>query len=896
MTTETFTIVINDRGTVTVKRNLAQLGTAARRAQGGVQLLRRALGLLGGALILTNAIRTLAEFGQAMSTVKAITEATEDQFRMLSAEAERLGATTRFSATQAAEGLLFLARAGFDTAQALGAIEGTLQLAQAGALDLGRAADIASNILKGMRLEVSQTGRVVDVLAKAANSANTTVEQLGTAMKFVAPVASGLGVGLEEVTAAMAALSDAGLQASMAGTGLRRTLSELESPSGKTLRIFRSLKVSADEVRISQVGLIAAVQRLGEAGITTGQALEIFGDRGGPAFEVLSSSIPSVIKMRQKLIEAGDTAKDVAKIMDDNLNGALLAVKSGYEAMIIAMGKAGADNALTDSLNRLASLLRFVAGDVEFLTNALLILATVALAKLVIVILGSVIGAVASLAASLTALAVTVLPFLAVAAVVAFATIKALAFATGKTVSEVFDDIITEAKRVLEDFIGPILSDIFDPSEDIVEFNNRMSKMIEEVEALGGAAALTEDQLEVFLKRIQSLRNEVNQKLLLQEFLDPGSKGISILKTQVEDLDATIDLIRQRIAGTLGVEPAVPEPDPEPIIPTTIEFVDLIRDLKREGELLRLNNDDRAVRATLMQAEDALGKELNSTQKTSVEALVRQNLELERQADAYENIFGPQEAFAQGQRALDTLMQNGVITTRQFNREMRDLRLTFLETQRDFESGFERGLIRVEEQFTDFAALSEEVIVNAFQGAEDALVSFFTTGEVGFSQLVDSILADLTRLAVRQAITAPLAEALQLGGGDGGDGGGGGIGGFFKKLFKAGAKVASASSGDVSGGTLPTITDLAGGGSITIGGIPGVDQNLLSINNRPVANVSRGERIDVVPRGQSGGPGRVTKVVANFHGIRDMDSLRQNQGRIRSRMAAGISRAQRKSI
>ena len=304
MATERIDIVVSERGSRVVRRNLNAIGNSAQASQGAVKLLRRALVSLGGVLVLTSAIRTLADFSQAMSTVKAVSKATDEQFKELRDTAKDLGATTRFTATQAAEGMLFLSRAGFDANEVLGSIEGTLQLAQAGALDLGRAADIASNILKGFRLEVSDTSRVVDVLALAANSTNTNVEQLGDAMKFVAPVAAGLGVSLEEATAAAGALSNAGLQASLAGTGLRRVLSELESPSVKTAKTLTALGVGTEEVRVSQVGLVAALERLKEAGVDTGLALEIFGDRGGPAFEVLSSSIPDVIRLTEELKKA----------------------------------------------------------------------------------------------------------------------------------------------------------------------------------------------------------------------------------------------------------------------------------------------------------------------------------------------------------------------------------------------------------------------------------------------------------------------------------------------------------------------------------------------------------------------------------------------------------------
>lgn len=361
------------RGSKRVGQELDNVGRKANRTQ---QLLARAFAFATISAGITASIRLLANFEQQMSTVSAITGATEGQFAALREEAQLLGANTRFSASQAAEGMVFLARAGFNVDQVLGSIGGTLKLAQAGALGLASAADIASNVLQGFRLEVKETGRVVDVLALAANSSNTNVEQLGQALKFVAPVAAGLGVSLEETTAAVGALSNAGLQASMAGTGLRRVLAELESPSSNSEKILNSLGLTTDDVKISSVGLTTALTRLRDAGLDTGLSLELFGQRGGPAFEVLASSLPSVVALDKALQSAAGTADRIAAIMDDNLNGALLAVKSAIEGVILAFGDAGATSILTTFFALMAEGLRALIPNVDSLISVIGTLAT----------------------------------------------------------------------------------------------------------------------------------------------------------------------------------------------------------------------------------------------------------------------------------------------------------------------------------------------------------------------------------------------------------------------------------------------------------------------------------------------------------------------------------------
>lgn len=350
------------RGTRVVDRELSRTEGRARRLGSA---LRNAFAVIGLGVGVTQGISILADFGQEMSTVRAITQATEGDFRALSEAAQDLGATTRFSASEAAQGMAFLARAGFDANEVLETIEGTLQLAQAGAVGLAQAADIASNVLTGFRLGTDQTARVVDVLAFSANNANTNVLQLGTAMSFVAPVAAGLGLSVETTTAAIGALSDAGIQASSAGTGLRRVLSTLEAPTGQVATLLENLVGSTDAVRVSQVGLIEALTRLRDAGVDTGLALQLFGDRGGPAFEVLSNALPSIVQMEENLQNAEGTAARLARTMDDNLNGALLSVRSAFEGLVISAGEGGATGALRGVFETLATGLRTLANNID---------------------------------------------------------------------------------------------------------------------------------------------------------------------------------------------------------------------------------------------------------------------------------------------------------------------------------------------------------------------------------------------------------------------------------------------------------------------------------------------------------------------------------------------------
>jgi TP901 family phage tail tape measure protein len=380
-------------GTNAVERRLRKTEVQANRLRTS---LSRLFALAGGGLILTRTIGTYAKFEQRIASVAAVSRATAGELALLREETRRLGATTRFTAVQAAEGAELLARAGFDANQTLEALEGTLRLAQAGELGLAQAASVTTSILKGFQLEVDQTARVVDVLAKGAASANTTVAGLGEAAKFVAPIAKSMNVSLEETTAAILALSNAGLQGSLAGTGLRRVLSELINPGKALQSALNAAGKTADDVNPRFNKLTDILKTLREVGIGKGQATAIFQQRGGPAFQVLQEFIPAIEKFTVQLQNAEGFAEQMAKTMDDNLNGALLAVKSAFEAVTLSMGEFEDEN-LEGFFRGMATALRALAKDITVFANVIESLVTLLAIKLAKQAIGAVIVAMARL-------------------------------------------------------------------------------------------------------------------------------------------------------------------------------------------------------------------------------------------------------------------------------------------------------------------------------------------------------------------------------------------------------------------------------------------------------------------------------------------------------------------
>ena len=350
-----------------------------------------------------NALRTAAQFESAMNQVAAVSGATGKDFKDLESLAKDLGETTSFSASQAAEGMSFLAMAGFEVNDILESMPGVLNLAAAGQMDLAMASDIASNILTGFGKDASEMANAVDVLAKTFTSSNTNLVQLGEAMAYVAPVANSAGLQFEEVSAAVGLLGNAGIQASMAGTALRGAISRLLSPTAESEKILNRLGITALDSAGNLLPLNKIIEQLEKSGATTADILTIFGDRAGPGISALvDQGSESLRELTKELENSGGTAQDIADKQLEGLNGALKRLQSAFEGLMITIADSGLLDAatrlierLTESVGKLAERWRKLAPEVQ--ENILLIIGIAAALGPLLMIFGNLVTVGASL-------------------------------------------------------------------------------------------------------------------------------------------------------------------------------------------------------------------------------------------------------------------------------------------------------------------------------------------------------------------------------------------------------------------------------------------------------------------------------------------------------------------
>ena len=288
----------------------------------------------------------------------AIANATGKDFDTLKNLALELGSTTQFSASEAAQGIQFLGQAGFSTSQIVEALPATLNLAAAASIDLGKAADIASNVVSGFGLQAKDTGRVVDVLVKATTSANVNVEELAESVKVLAPAAKTLGVSVEESVSTIAALGNAGIKGSEATRALSSAFGRLADPPKKAQKALEKLGVQIFDNNGKFIGLTKTVGVLEDAtkDLTQQQKLaslqQIFGAEAVGKFTTLLNTQKEVVRdgeivtlrgaealkaYEQEFKNAGGAAQDFADKLKNTTKGSITELQSALEGLGITL-------------------------------------------------------------------------------------------------------------------------------------------------------------------------------------------------------------------------------------------------------------------------------------------------------------------------------------------------------------------------------------------------------------------------------------------------------------------------------------------------------------------------------------------------------------------------------
>lgn len=381
-----------------LQRDIAAVGSAAaksnsqlRKAAGGVTVFGNAsrtagnfakqfatgLGFIGPAFAAAigarEAVATLTDFEYSLRALQAVaidSNATfDDQIGVmgrLEDQARQLGAATRFTASETAEAQLFLARAGFEANEILAATPATLDLAAAGMLDLGNAADIASNVLQQFSLDAGQLGQVADDLVSAANNSNTTVEQLAAALSYAGPFAASLGITVNEAAAAIGALGNAGIKSTLAGTNFRGILVALTKPTKEaadTMDVLaRRLGTTREAFDITKRSVEEVFQSFADANASATELANIFNRRNVSGAQAFITQIDSLKELNVVLSDNTGEARRAADIVDNSLRGAYRRAVSAAQEFVLVQGDNGLKGALRGTVDALADTFRLLSG------------------------------------------------------------------------------------------------------------------------------------------------------------------------------------------------------------------------------------------------------------------------------------------------------------------------------------------------------------------------------------------------------------------------------------------------------------------------------------------------------------------------------------------------------
>jgi TP901 family phage tail tape measure protein len=308
------------------------------------------------------------------------------QLKKIEASARDAGATTEFTAAQAADSLDFLARAGFTSAEAMGALGSMIDLATASGEEFATVADMSSDLLGAFGLNAKDTtqkianlNRLNDVLVKSANSANVTIESMFETMKTAAPIGRTLGIELEEVAAVTAILGNAGIKGTEAGTALKNSFLNLSAATPQTVKMLRAIGVSTDDGTGNMRKFSDILADVGDAtkefgSLKVAKVLNtLFGKRAIAGAANLIEGIGDVREFEKNLKNAGKTSQLTADIMRTSLEAKLktlgsAATEFGFKILEAFRGDAkGGLDSLTESIRQLD--VRPIIEDLKIILN-----------------------------------------------------------------------------------------------------------------------------------------------------------------------------------------------------------------------------------------------------------------------------------------------------------------------------------------------------------------------------------------------------------------------------------------------------------------------------------------------------------------------------------------------
>lgn len=890
MATEKIEIVVSERGSRTVKRNIDEIGEGAASAARDVDLLSVAISALAalslGALV-TQVVSLGREFTTTLAKIKTnVDEATFDMDKLTEAA---LRQSTAFASTpvKQAEALYDIISAGAETAEeAIDKLTAANKLAVGGITTVGVAADGLTSVLNAYGSKIESAEAAADAMFIAARDGKTTIDALSSSLGRVAPIAAQMGVSFDEVNGVIAALTKGGVSTEESVTGLRAILASVAKPTKEASDMAKQLGLEFNTAALQSKGFQAFLEDVAKK--TKGSI---------PALSQLFGGVEALVPA---LALTGQAGEDFAKTMENMANKAGSA-EAAFQKManspgflmdkIMARITEEGTRLGTALLTAVTPALKVLADNMDVVLKAAYALGiglTVAFAPAAIV------AGIGLITTALTALTAIMLanPFTLIA--VAVATAVAALYLFGDQIM-VTNDGITSMRDVFAavfEYIGEAVSattefftsawetagdDVTAAADAVVETFKVMGQMIlgfmkgtvntyvglwvgayntiiaawnlfpgamADLATMAGNALIeiVGNAVQGVINAVQSLLTFLGSAATLVGAENPFANLISPdgIKKSLDQYKGTVTgaakevgkIVKDEFGKSLGTDyvGAAADGAKGAMDAVLTRAQQIARDriaAQKDADLSARPNGGLQLPTPAIPGAGGAG-DLGAGAAGKAKKAKEELTDAEKKyKEVLESIQQPQKDFELTLAAANKLLAEGKINAEQHARAIRDVAIAAAEAAGGPLNGLRAGLMSLQLDSQDMAKGISDAVQNAFSGMEDALVEFVTTGKMDFGKLVDSIIADIARLVIRYMVIQPIINALS---------------GAFGSLFGGGAAVGGSA-------TVP-MPSYATGGGFTVGGAGGVDSQLVQFMASP------GERVSVSRPGESVAPSR----------------------------------------
>lgn len=751
--------------------------------------------------------KVFANFEASMNKVAAVSGATGKQFAKLTALARDLGKTTQFSATEAADAMGFLALAGFTTTEVMAALPGTLQLAAAANLDLASSADIVTNILTGMQLPVEQLGRANDVLVGTMTKTNTNLQQLGEAFKFVGPIAASAGVPLEETSAILGLLGNAGIQASLAGTTLRNSITRLLKPSGEAKKVIKELGLQVTDSSGNLLSMVEIMKQLEDAGATTADLIGIFGQRAGPGMAaLLSQGSPALQKLIEQLEKSGGIAERIANVQMRGLLGRFREMTSALTDMAISIG-----SALGPALTALFGLIAKNSRGFSQLTvnsrNVIVALgAMVAVLGPLLLAIGTLVTFTGLTLAVLGKLALVIIGVVALIALMGTAVVLvAERWELFKIIAENFFNNLNRAATASALFVAKAFKLMAlaagRPEKVLIKFSKAIARLEVETFQLSQKSNELTRRFEVASDKFNNLRDAGGElktslggiKTALSDTIPKADEFNFSIESLLADMDNAVTSGEglERVMNKMKRASIKLENEISKLVATQGANSDEVNKLTRDYETLKQKMGDVSRERKFNEIMNEANNRLVIARKT---------------AQALGNDFDEAKVKTEiWTEAIKQLVAEGFEPTDEAIKKLTD------SLQKN-ESTFEKWFFKTKSILQEVQSLSRSVANKFAEGFGEAFANTIVEGQ-SFSKQLKSLMKDLAKFIIKELAKIAIKKALAgiFGGKDqaaqaqAGGGGGGGTSGIFTGLGTIAGAIIGGPIGAVIGGGIGSV-------------------------------------------------------------------------------------------